>query len=174
MMRLGQWAVLLVIAVLASRPSSAAPNRTPDVTPCAATLTPDLQEPSSAEPLSSCDAPEPQPAHVIHADELREQFSDMKLPQDEIRALILNAKTPSEHQRLAGYYSIRAENDLAQATRQQQMAIHYSAIPVTNSSKYIRGTVDHCVAIGRRLKQHAAKMRTLQKQQEMLARQSGE
>ena len=88
--------------------------------------------------------------------------------------LIATAKTAAEHLRLAGYYSLRADSDLAQAMFQQKMAIDYSANALGSSSKFSPGTVDHCVAIGRRLKQHAAKMRKLQEEQEQLARQSGE
>jgi hypothetical protein len=112
--------------------------------------------------------------NVVRASDLGAQVSDLKLSEQELQSLIANARTHDEHMRLAGYYGVKADFDLAQAMHQQQMASDYRANVVGSSAKFRPGTVDHCVSMSHRLKQHARKMRTLQKEQEQLAREAGE
>ena len=54
------------------------------------------------------------------------------------------------------------------------MTRNYSASTVARSDKFATGTVNHCLSMVRRLRQHAAKMRILQKQHEQMAWQAGQ
>lgn len=173
----GQRGVLLVIAVSAIFPFAAwavAPNSS-----CRAGITTGVPTLSSATRQNPC--PErntsdyrAQSSQVVSASDLQAQINDLKLAPQQIEALVLSAKTNAEHTRLAVYYGARAASDLAQAMHHEQIALKYGASPVGSSSKFASGTVDHCMAIARQFKLHAARMRKLQQEQEQLARNAGE
>ena len=93
-----------------------------------------------------------------------------KLNSKQILVLISVAKTPAEHRRLAVYYEAKAQNLLAQSKEHAQMAEAYKQNPVTSSSKYTRGTVDHCTYIAQSLKDSAAKLHELAQIHEQMAR----
>jgi hypothetical protein len=179
MMFSGQFGILLAITFVSGSPITAsawvvAPNFS-----CRPAVSKFVQSTASTTSQNPCEtspaaAKSSQSGHVVSATDLRDQVGDLHFTPQELQSLVLNARTSAEHRRLAGYYSLRADTDLAQAMHQQKMAIDYSASSVGSSSKFTRGTVDHCVAIVKRLKQHAARMRKLQQQQEQLAMQSGE
>ena len=164
MTHLGQSGILLAMVLSAGVPAFAVvPNSS-----CRATVS---TTPSAS---AKADCAQAQSRGVVYVAELRKEVADLKLSSQQVQELVVSARTRTEHLRLAGYYNVRAESDLAQARDQQQMAIDYSASPVASSDKFAAGTVKHCVAIIHRLRQHAAKMRELQKEQEQLASQSGE
>jgi hypothetical protein len=175
MNRSGQSAILLVSVLLLTAPALAVSSEETDRQSGRPgfNFDPDLPLSNSIEIVCPPDQ-SLRSTNVVHASELSAQYSELRLSPVEIRDLVQNAKTPADHQRLAGYYSLRADSDLAQAREHQKIALKYSANSVGSSSKFISGTVYHGIAISRRLKQHAAKMRKLQQEQEQLARQRGE
>ena len=160
--------ILVAFALSATTAFAVVPNFTcrPTAKPAAPTANPSQPtcDPKAADGSAHS-------ANVVPASELPAQIADLKLSRQELRNLVLNARTRSEHLRLATYYSVRADDDLARVVHQQRMALTYR---LSSYSKYAAGTVDQCVASMQRLKQHAAQMRRLQEEQEQLARDAGE
>lgn len=92
-----------------------------------------------------------------------------QLSKQQLHTLIATAKTPAEHQRIAAYYSAKAQDDLAQARVHEQMAAHFSGNPVSSSSKFTNGTVNHCVSLAANYRKDAAKMRAEEQKHEQMA-----
>jgi hypothetical protein len=169
MKRLEQCVVVLVVAIVGSRPAmagSCSPSPTPEQQRF--NLVSETTADANADNSSQRVLP-----FVVTVATLRAEQNAGKLTARELRVLAVSARTPQEHLRLADYYSAKGEADLAQAMQQEKMALNYSANTVASSSKFVFGTVNHCVSLVQRLKRHAAKMRTLAWEHEQMAKEAG-
>jgi hypothetical protein len=96
------------------------------------------------------------------------------LSKQQLVSLIASAKTPAEHLRIAEYYGAKAQDDLAQSKEHAQMAEQFKSNPLTNSSKFSTGTVNHCEFMAQNFKQKAEQMQQLEQQHEQMAREAGQ
>ena len=165
----GRTCIILIFALCGTTAFAVVPNFTCRPDTSKATIT----GPPSASP-GPCEAKNGSAAakstDVVSASELSAQYADLKLSPHEVQNLILNAKTRSEHLRLAIYYGVRADDDQARAMHQLKAALKYRL----NSSSFATGSMNQCIDAAHRLKQHATEMRKLQKEQEQLALDAGE
>ena len=99
-----------------------------------------------------------------------QQQKPEKLTKGQLLSLIATAKTPAEHQRIAEYYDAKAQEYLAQAKEHQEMAEAYKKNPMTSSSKFAAGTVNHCEYFAQSFKEMAAKMQDLANMHEQMAK----
>jgi hypothetical protein len=106
-------------------------------------------------------------ATVAHAQQNAGQLSKQQL-----HTLIASAKTPAEHQRIAAYYSARAQDDLALARVHEQMAARFSGNPVSSSPKFATGTVNHCVSLAENYRKDAARMQAEEQKHEQMAKEA--
>jgi hypothetical protein len=72
------------------------------------------------------------------------QLVTEKLTARELNALVVSARTPAEHQRIASYYELKALEYRAQAQVQARMLVGFMANSATNNDKAQYGTVNHC------------------------------
>lgn len=93
-----------------------------------------------------------------------------KLGKQQLLSLIATAKTPAEHRRLAKYYEAQAKSYLAQAKEHEELSEAYKKNPMTSSSKFAAGTVDHCEYFAQSFKEDAAKMQELAEMHEQMAK----
>ncbi len=98
------------------------------------------------------------------------QNSTEKLSHAQLVSLIGTAKTPAEHRRISTYYKVEAQKLLAESKEHAQMAEQYKLNPVTSSSKYATGTVNHCEYIATSLKADSEKMQELAEMHEQMAK----
>lgn len=92
------------------------------------------------------------------------------LSKQQLVSLVANAKTPAEHLRIAQYYGAKAQDYLAQSKEHEQMAEQFRANTVTSSSKFSRGTVNHCEYLAQNFKQKAEQMQKLELEHEQMAK----
>ena len=96
-----------------------------------------------------------------------------KLSNHELLSLIATAETPADHLRLARYYQSQANYYLEQSKLHEEMGAAYMKNPLLMSSKWRRGTVDHCNYFARTLKETATKMQELANMHEQMAKDAG-
>ena len=99
-----------------------------------------------------------------------QQHKPENLSKQQLLSLIASAKTPAEHRRVAEYYHATAKDYLAQAKEHAEMAEAYKKNPMTNSSKFATGTVDHCEYFAQSFKEMATKMQELADMHEQMAK----
>ena len=99
-----------------------------------------------------------------------QQHKPEKLSKQQLLSLIASAKTPAEHRRVAEYYHATAQDYLAQAKEHAEMAEAYKKNPMTSSSKFATGTVDHCEYFAQSFKEMATKMQELADMHEQMAK----
>jgi hypothetical protein len=109
----------------------------------------------------------------VFATSSQAQSNSEKLSKQQLNTLIATAKTPAEHSRIAQYYGAEAQNLLAQSKEHAQMAEQFKNNPVTNSSKHVTGTVNHCEFLAQDLKESAAAMQNLALEHEQMAKVAG-
>ena len=95
-----------------------------------------------------------------------------KLSKTEIRSLVATAATPTEHMRLAGYFSAESRRYAAEAQEHMELEAQYKKNPMMNNTKRSQGTVDHCDYIAKSLKEASAKSAELAKMHEAMATDS--
>jgi hypothetical protein len=95
-----------------------------------------------------------------------------KLSKQQLISLIATAKTPADHTRIADYYQAQSASFLAESKEHEQMAAAYRKNPMTNSSKFVTGSVDHCDYIAQSLKKDADQAQDLAKLHEEMAKES--
>jgi hypothetical protein len=79
------------------------------------------------------------------ASQARGDDTHPKLTSKQLRALIANAKTPEDHQKLATYYRDKAEQAKAEAAEHEKMLEAYYQNPLTHpSAKARQAPADHC------------------------------
>jgi hypothetical protein len=107
---------------------------------------------------------------VVGFSSAAQQQKPEKLTKKQLLSLIATAKTPAEHQRIAEFYQEKAQEYLAQAKEHEEMAEAYKKSPMTNSSKFAAGTVNHCEYFAQSFKEMAAKMQDLANMHEQMAK----
>lgn len=93
-----------------------------------------------------------------------------KLSKQQLSFFVANARTASEHRRIAQYYDSNAQRYLAESKEHAQMAEQFKKNTTTSSSKYVTGTVNHCAYFAQSLKDKAAKMQKLAQLHEQMAK----
>jgi len=102
-----------------------------------------------------------------------QQHKPEKLSKQQLLSLIASAKTPAEHRRVAEYYHATAQDYLAQAKEHEELAEAYKKNPMTSSSKFATGTVNHCEYFAKSFKDMATKMQELADMHEQMAKDAG-
>jgi hypothetical protein len=97
------------------------------------------------------------------------QLRTEQLTQKQVNALLTTASTPADHERLANYYELKAQEYRAQAQVHAQMLVGFMANSATNNSKAQFGTVNHCDFMFKSLNQRARAAHKLALEQERLA-----
>ena len=99
--------------------------------------------------------------------------SGQRLEKKELHGLLMNAKTPQEHQRLAAHYRAEAERLNSEAKEHEEMAEMYRKNPNPLAAKhpYAAG-VQHCRDIAKRYRESAAKMQALATVHEDMAKKA--
>ena len=95
------------------------------------------------------------------------------LSKKQLASLVVSAKTPAEHQRIADYYRAESENYLAQAGEHARMGADFEKNPATNNAKFARTTVDHCQYFAKSLQARAVAAAALAQQHEEMAKEAG-
>jgi hypothetical protein len=67
-----------------------------------------------------------------------------RLSKQQLNTLIVSAKTPAEHERIAQYYRAKAQDYLAQAKEHESMIAMYKANPALSNDKNQASTINHC------------------------------
>lgn len=97
------------------------------------------------------------------------QLATEQLTSQQLHTLITTARTPSDHDRLANYYELKAQEYRAQAQVHAQMLASFMANSATNNDKSHFGTVDHCDFMFKSLNQRARTAHRQALEQERLA-----
>jgi hypothetical protein len=95
------------------------------------------------------------------------------LSKKQLASLVVSAKTPAQHQKIADYYRAESANYLAQAGEHARMAVDFEKNLATNNDKVARSTVDHCQYLAKTLQARAAAAAALAQQHEQMAREAG-
>ncbi len=99
--------------------------------------------------------------------------SGQRLEKKELHALLMNAKTAQDHQRLAAHYRAEAERLNSEAKEHEEMAEMYRKNPNPLAAKhpYALGE-QHCRDIAKRYRESAAKMQALATLHEDMAKKT--
>ena len=85
------------------------------------------------------------------------------LKSAEVRALVSNAKTPADHQKLARHYTAMAEKHDAEAKEHEALAAEYTKNPTGHGVKHPMSgqTAEHCKYYAEHCRKAASEMRSL-------------
>jgi hypothetical protein len=85
------------------------------------------------------------------------------LKSAEVKALVVNAKTPADHQKLAGHFTAMAEKHDAEANEHEALAAEYTKRPTGHEVKHPMSgeTADHCKYYAEHCRKAAKEMRAL-------------
>ena len=97
------------------------------------------------------------------------QLSTEHFTAKQLNSLVSTAKTPAEHERLANYYEVKAQEYRAQAQMHAQMLAAFMADSARNNVKAQYGTVNHCDFMFKSLTQRAQAADKLARKQQRLA-----
>jgi hypothetical protein len=97
------------------------------------------------------------------------QLASEQLTNKQVDTLVATAKTPADHDRLANFYELKAQEYRAQAQVHAQMLVAFMANSATNNDKSHFGTVDHCDFMFKSLNQRARTAHKQALEQERLA-----
>ncbi|HLY41872.1 MAG TPA: hypothetical protein VKR52_11700 [Terracidiphilus sp.] len=97
-----------------------------------------------------------------------------QLSKKQLAALVATAKTPADHQRIAAWYRVEAQQLLAASNDHARMAAAFRSNPSTNNGKFAPGTVNHCAYLAQSLKQQSEKARALAEEHEHMAESAGQ
>ena len=90
---------------------------------------------------------------------------DRSMSKSELRALILNAKTPADHERIAEYFDTQALRYEEEAKKHEEEATYYTSHvqPAIgkNQGFYSREMQDHCPKMAAKLKEAAQEARMM-------------
>ena len=99
--------------------------------------------------------------------------SGQRLDKKELHDLLMNAKTPEEHQKLAAHYRAEAERLNSEAKEHEEMAEMYRKNPGGPAAKHPYATGEqHCRDIAKRYRESAAKMQALATLHEDMAKKT--
>ncbi|UWZ86564.1 hypothetical protein [Occallatibacter riparius] len=97
------------------------------------------------------------------------QLATEHLSAKQLNALVANAKTSADHERIANYYELKAQEYRAQAQVHAKMLAEFMANSATNNDKAHFGTVNHCDFLFKSLTRRAQDADRLARDQERLA-----
>ena len=85
------------------------------------------------------------------------------LKSAEVKALVTNAKTPADHQKLARHFTAMAEKHDAEAKEHEALAVEYAKRPSGHEVKHPMSgqTADHCKYYAEHCRKAAKEMRSL-------------
>jgi len=89
--------------------------------------------------------------------------SQGSLKSSEVKALVMNAKTPADHLKLARHYTAMAEKHEDEAKEHEALAIQYTRNPTGHEMKHPMSgqTADHCKYYAEHCRKAAAEMRAM-------------
>jgi hypothetical protein len=98
--------------------------------------------------------------------------SNKTLSKKEVKALLANASTPADHNRLAEYYQLRADKFEAEAKDHDEMAKVYPSRGGAAGTKWPASTFTtrHCEDLAKDLRKSAEKARILSSEHAEMAR----
>ena len=90
---------------------------------------------------------------------------DKTMSKSELRTLIVNAKTPADHERIAQYFDAQAVKYEAEAKQHEEEATYYASHVQPANGKnqgfYSREMQDHCPKMAAKLKEAAQEARMM-------------
>ena len=97
--------------------------------------------------------------------------NDVSLKQlaKQTNTLEVTAETPTQHKALAAEYRRLAQRQLAESSKQAEMAAWYARFPIYSSSKFRASTIDHCRYFAEKYHKDAQKSEDLAARHERLA-----
>ncbi len=86
-----------------------------------------------------------------------------ELKSSEVRALVMNAKTPADHLKLARHYTAMAEKQEVEAKEHEALALQYTNHPTGHEMKHPMSgeTAAHCKSYAEHCRKAASEMRAL-------------
>lgn len=91
--------------------------------------------------------------------------NDKTISKTELRTLIVNAKTPADHERIAEYFDTQAVKYDTEAKKHEEEATYYASHvqpPIgKNQGFYSREMQDHCPKMAAKLKEAAQEARAM-------------
>lgn len=80
-----------------------------------------------------------------------------------VKALVLNAKTPADHMKLARHYTAMAEKHDSEAKEHEALAVQYTNHPTAHETKHPMSaeTAGHCKLYAEHCRKAAAEMRAM-------------
>lgn len=80
-----------------------------------------------------------------------------------VKALVINAKTPADHMKLARHYTAMAEKHEAEAKEHEALALQYTNHPTAHETKHPMSaeTAGHCKLYAEHCRKAAAEMRAM-------------
>lgn len=100
-----------------------------------------------------------------------EQAKEHQLTRQEVKALIVNAKTPEDNLKLASYYRDEARQQEAKAKYHDEMGELYRQHPLPNEGKMPYRMADHCKSFADSARKAAEAANAMADEQEKLAAQ---
>ncbi len=98
------------------------------------------------------------------------QAKPERLTKKQLNALIATAKTAAEHERIARFYELSAQDYRAQAQEHEAMVAAYKVNPFLSTNKNKVGTIDHCQYFVTTFKDMAVKSEELAQLHEQMAK----
>jgi hypothetical protein len=97
------------------------------------------------------------------------------LKPKEVKTLVANAKTSSDHLKLARHFTAMAEKHEAEATEHEALAAQYRANPTSSGSKrpMAPDTAEHCLYYAGHCRNAAKEMRAMAAAHEEMAKTAG-
>lgn len=95
-----------------------------------------------------------------------------QLNKQQLNTLIATAKTPAEHQRIAGYYEAQAQDLRDQAQEHVSMIAAYKANSSLSNEKNKTSTIGHCEYFVKTLNDEAVKSHELAQLHEKMAKET--
>ena len=96
------------------------------------------------------------------------------LKKNDLNALVANAKTAQDRQRLADHFTAKAEQLEADAQEHEELAAKYKANPGIHEMKHpgSQQTASHCTTMARNLRDAAKQSKELAKDHQAMAKAS--
>ena len=92
------------------------------------------------------------------------------LSKQQLNTLIATAKTPAEHERIAMFYGLSAQDYKAQAQEHEAMIAAYKANSSLSTNKNQASTINHCEYFVTTFKEMAVKSQELAQLHEQMAK----
>jgi hypothetical protein len=94
------------------------------------------------------------------------------MSKQQLLTLIATAKTPTQQERLAQYYTAQAQQYAALANEHAQMAEQYKKNPWMGANKHFASTYAYCASLAQSFQKLSGKMEQLAKAHEQMAHSS--